>query len=79
MFWAKHGGAGVPFVAFESEQDPIGLDPTTIDGIAVTPVARLALPYSHYVTPFRIVAALAAAISLWGVQAMAADGYDGTP
>jgi uncharacterized protein (DUF302 family) len=72
VFWAKHS-AGLPFVAFESEQDPIGLDPT-IDGIAAKPVARLALPYSHYVTPFRIVAALTAAISLWGVQAMAADG-----
>jgi len=50
MFWAKHS-AGFAFVVFESEQDPIGFDPT-IDGIAVKLVARLALPYLHYVTPF---------------------------
>ena len=37
MSWAKHS-AGLPFVAFEREQDPIGLDPT-IDGIAAKPVA----------------------------------------
>jgi putative membrane protein len=35
---------GIAIVAFGF--DPIGLDPT-IDGIAVKPVARLALPYSH--------------------------------
>jgi hypothetical protein len=45
MFWAKHS-AGFAFVVFESEQDPIGFDPT-IKGIAVKPVTGLAPPYLH--------------------------------
>ena len=35
MFWAKQS-ASLPFLAFESEQDPIRLGPT-IDGVAVKP------------------------------------------
>jgi hypothetical protein len=45
MLWANHS-AGLPFVAFESEQDPIGFNPI-IDGITVKPAARLALLYLH--------------------------------